>query len=686
MKNCFPILLSIVVLNIGLCPAIASDAEVDRKRPALFPAPQSVKWGEVAISVESVKTVIPRYGADSLKGNQLRAEVSALFSKNKVKHSPNATFQINFKLGDVSAPEHWQGQAEESYSLTSGKEGVVITANYITGLYHGLQTLRQLMVHKEGKTTVAACEIHDYPAFKIRGLMHDVGRNFQSIEQLKLQIDVMAAYKMNVFHWHLTDHFGWRLESKKFPELQSEKAFGRHVGKFYTQKEFKDMSDYCWARGITIIPEFDSPGHSEAFRHGLGIERMSDPRALKSMVVLIDELCRLADKKRMPYIHIGTDEVRGGAESVGKGYLPALHKAVQDNDRTVIGWCKGMTFKGAKQVAQTWATSRPWGGYEHIDSRSNYINHMEALDFALRMLFQQPCRAPHGDERNLGGILAYWPDNRVDDEKLSLTNNPVIPSMVAYSEAVWKGIAKDQPEYWAKLPPKGTAEYEAFVDYENRLAEQRDRFLSATPFPMVKTHHLEWRLLGPVADGEVPELEKGVVRDLYRANNDNYRWTKPLHGGAIHIKHFFGFGGHLKTFNKGKDVVWANTYIYSDKNQKLDAWISFNTTSSSDNRAGVAQAGHWNANQLCNIWINDQRVAPPVWKNPGKMGKEFAFTNEIYTSRPPTKISLKKGWNKVLVKSAPNWKWVFSFTPIEWDGKSAREVKGLKYSAVLPKR
>lgn len=677
----FALSLSAAVL---ITPLFASDAGVSTTHPGLLPTPQKISWSELAVPLGEIQMVLPKTKIDPLKFAQLKRELDQLIQRNHLTLSADADQQILLKLGKVSTPDQWKGQEKEAYSLIAENRGVVITANTIDGLYHGLQTLRQLIVHKDEKTTVAACKITDYPAFKIRGFMHDVGRNFQSIDQLKMQIDVMAAYKMNIFHWHLTDHFGWRLESKKYPALQSAKAFGRHHGKFYTQAEFKEMSDYCWARGITIIPEFDSPGHSEAFRHGLDIKNMKDPKAIKAMTDIIDEVCTLADQNRMSTIHIGTDEVRHGAEHVNKDYLPALHKAVHDNGREVIGWVKGMTIRGdTQQIQQTWAQAKPLAHLRHIDSRSNYVNHMESLDFAVRMFFQQPCRVPHGDEHQLGGILAHWPDNLVEDEKLTLTNNPVIPCMVAYSEAVWKDIAKDLPEYWAKVPPKGTPEYKAFANFENRIAEQRDRFLSHVPFPMVKTHQLEWRLLGPVADGEVPELEKGVIKDLYHSNNDRYRWTKPLYGGAIHIRHFFQFGGHLKTFKKGKDIVWANTHVFSNKDQQIDAWISFNTTSSSDNRANVAQAGHWNANQKCNIWINGQRIEPPTWKNPGKKGKEFAFTDEIYTSRAPSKITLKKGWNTVLIKSAPSWKWVFSFSPIKITPDGVREVSGLKYSSDL---
>ncbi|NWK54771.1 family 20 glycosylhydrolase [Verrucomicrobiaceae bacterium N1E253] len=663
----------------------ANDQQVNPSTPALLPSPQSIEWSRQTIEIMKAGLTLPKASANPLKLAQLKREANELFKRNNITASQHSEQQIVFRLGKVTVPKHWKGQEREAYELIAEERGVVITANHIDGLYHGLQTLRQLIVHKNGKTTVASCKITDYPAFKIRGFMHDVGRNFQTIEQLKMQIDIMAAYKYNIFHWHLTDHFGWRLESKIFPDLQSKKAFGRHHGKFYTQNEFKDMVDYCWARGIRIIPEFDSPGHSEAFRHGLNIKNMKDPRAKESICKLIDELCTLADKERMPYIHIGTDEVRHKDEYVNADYLPALHQAVQNNHREVIGWWKGMTIKGdTKQIQQSWAQYRPLQHLRHIDSRSNYVNHLESLDFATRMLFQQPCRVPHGDKQNLGGILAHWPDTRVEDEKLTLTNNPVIPAMVAYSEAVWTGIKKDQPEYWACVPAKGTKEYEAFADFENRIAEQRDRFMSGKPFPMVKTHQIEWRLLGPVSNHEVPELERGIIKDLYDVKGKPYRWTKPLYGAAIHTRHFFNFSRHLNHHPKGKDIVWGNTHIYSPMDQEVDAWIAFNTISSSDDRAGAATPGNWGAHPDCNIWLNGKRIDPPKWKTDGKRGKETPLVDQVYSSRQPSKIKLNKGWNTLLVKSARKFKWVFSFSPIVKDGQSYREVDKLRYSATTP--
>ena len=138
---------------------------------------------------------------------------------------------------------------------------------------------------------VPDCVIVDWPTFRYRGLMLDCGRNYQSVESIKDVISFLAAYKFNVFHWHLTDNYGWRLESKKHPELQKKEAFSRNVGKFYTQDEFREMISFAHRRGVTIIPELDMPGHTLAFRKATGIVDLADERAKTVLGELIDEFC-----------------------------------------------------------------------------------------------------------------------------------------------------------------------------------------------------------------------------------------------------------------------------------------------------------------------------------------------------------------------------------------------------------
>jgi len=196
-----------------------------------------------------------------------------------------------------------------------------------------LQTIRQLTFFKSGKKFIAGCKISDWPAFAVRGFMQDVGRNYMSMEMLKEQIDVLAAYKFNVFHLHLTDNPGWRLESLKYPQLKEAASMSRWPGKYYSREEFLELVNYCNDRHITLIPELDVPGHCEAFRKALQIGSMSDPRVKTVLSDIIDELCNLVPVEKMPIIHLGTDEVWNDAERPSPDLLPSLIERIRRNGR-----------------------------------------------------------------------------------------------------------------------------------------------------------------------------------------------------------------------------------------------------------------------------------------------------------------------------------------------------------------
>jgi len=180
---------------------------------------------------------------------------------------------------------------EEGYKLDVHENGVQLTANQAAGIFNGLQTLKQLFPAE----TLAAdykisepielqgCTITDYPRFGWRGAMLDVSRHFFTVDEVKTFIDKMSEYKLNIFHWHLTDDEGWRIEIKSLPKLTEVGAwrvprhgkFGDQIeapkpgekatdGGFYTQEQIKDVIQYAAARNITIVPEIDIPGHSMA--------------------------------------------------------------------------------------------------------------------------------------------------------------------------------------------------------------------------------------------------------------------------------------------------------------------------------------------------------------------------------------------------------------------------------------
>ena len=180
---------------------------------------------------------------------------------------------------------------EEGYTLNVNDKSIILSANLAAGIFYGLQTLRQLFPPEfespdyqcTESVKIKGCKIKDYPRFSWRGLMLDVSRHFFTVDEVKMFIDKMAQYKFNVFHWHLSDDEGWRIEIKSLPKLTEVGAwrverhgrFGKDrpypqqgekatYGGFYTQEQIREVVNYANSRNITIVPEIDMPGHSMA--------------------------------------------------------------------------------------------------------------------------------------------------------------------------------------------------------------------------------------------------------------------------------------------------------------------------------------------------------------------------------------------------------------------------------------
>lgn len=172
-----------------------------------------------------------------------------------------------------------EGIGDEGYLLNVSPTGVLLTANTNAGIVYGMQTLFQLFQSRNGTVQIPAVQIKDYPRFKWRGMHLDVGRHFFPVSFIKKYIDFLAAYKFNRFHWHLTEDQGWRIETKRYPELMTKGAYRNgtivghapgtandnlRYGGFYTQEEVKDIVAYAAQRAITVVPEIEMPGHSSA--------------------------------------------------------------------------------------------------------------------------------------------------------------------------------------------------------------------------------------------------------------------------------------------------------------------------------------------------------------------------------------------------------------------------------------
>lgn len=174
-------------------------------------------------------------------------------------------------------------EGSEAYRLAVSEDGIVVSGNSEAGVFHGIQTLLQMLPVRstEARHAIGAVTIHDEPRFRWRGLMLDVGRYFFAVEEIKRFLDLMASYKLNRFHWHLTEDQGWRLEIRKYPKLtgvgsiRKETVVGHSgelpntfdgipYGGFYTQEEVREVVRYAAGLHIDVVPEIDMPGHCTA--------------------------------------------------------------------------------------------------------------------------------------------------------------------------------------------------------------------------------------------------------------------------------------------------------------------------------------------------------------------------------------------------------------------------------------
>ncbi len=213
--------------------------------------------------------------------------------------------------------------SDESYVLQITPQGATLTANTRFGALHGMETLLQLLQNDDQNTFLPLVTIHDQPRFAWRGVLLDSARHFLPISTIKRQLDGMAAAKLNVLHWHLTDDQGWRFTSQHYPKLQQLAS----DGEFYTVEQMKDVVAYATSLGIRVVPEIDMPGHASAIavaypelisapgpykmQREWGVhEPTLDPsndQVYKFADTLIGELTAIFPD---PYLHIGGDEVK----------------------------------------------------------------------------------------------------------------------------------------------------------------------------------------------------------------------------------------------------------------------------------------------------------------------------------------------------------------------------------------
>ena len=317
-----------LIAAVTACAAVqvrAQDAKAETMLPLMpYPRQLSTADGRLAIGAEFSAAFSGYRSArmqQAIRRFYRRIEnQTGIFLQRKNQQVPAA---LTIHIAQAPINEFPQLNDDESYSLAIDKQRITIDAASPYGAMRALETLLQLIaLDKQGRAYVPAMNIIDSPRFKWRGVMLDSARHFISVQAIKRQLDGMASAKYNVFHWHLTDDQGWRIESKKFPKLHELGSDGQ----YYSQEDVKSIVEHARQLGIRVVPEFNFPGHVSAIalaypelmsakinyrkqiHWGVHEPTMNpaDPRVYRFIDTLIGEMKALFPDE---YVHIGGDEV-----------------------------------------------------------------------------------------------------------------------------------------------------------------------------------------------------------------------------------------------------------------------------------------------------------------------------------------------------------------------------------------
>lgn len=399
MKKTF---LSLLIAFAAAAPSGFAQSFVN-----LTPAPAQITVGKDVVTLPTSFSV----GVDAAFGDSIMTEAqrfAAALEKSMAGHSVSIAHTTKKAfIQIVSAPK----MGPEAYLLDVAKGRILVKAATADGVFYALQSIKKMLpanvmagVCDAAVTsyTLPVVKITDEPRFSYRGFMLDVSRHFHPVEEIKRILDLMAAYKMNVFHWHLTDDQGWRAEIKKYPRLTTigsksqncrltdmdkgtywtNEPYGPY---FYTQEEMRDVVAYAAERHIDVLPEVDMPGHFVAalasypeysctprgqhnvLTHQGGVWddvlNVGNPKAVQFAKDILSELC---DIFPYPYIHIGGDEcptsawekneeckalyAQLGIDSYRKlqsHFIKDISDFVQTRGKQLFVWNESVTAEGA---------------------------------------------------------------------------------------------------------------------------------------------------------------------------------------------------------------------------------------------------------------------------------------------------------------------------------------------------
>ena len=691
-----------LTLSLMMAAMVGWFSPAEAKKEHILPMPQQITAAEGLLTWNAGSTVT----VAGVESNTAIVRFLAEFGITDVQFDAQAqTGQIVVEMVESISGAHNHelgGYANEAYTLDIDGNGVKITAVDEVGVIRAAQTLTQLAegwdaegVHLEHVSIV------DWPAFKLRGYMHDIGRSFIEFETLKKHVDLLSRFKVNTFHWHMTENQAWRFEVKAYPQLTESQYMMRHEGGYYTQEQCKELQAYAAERGMHIIPEIDMPGHSEAFVRAMKVDMQSE-KGKEILKVVLDEVVEVFDQA--PYIHIGADEKATTAAYVNEmiGYVQA--KGMRCMVWNPISGVSGSQTKA--DLCQLWSTAgASVAGKHNVDCRYNYTNHFDVFADLVGIYKSTIYYKEQGDATVSGTISGMWNDRKLETEEDILAQNNFFANVIASTSRAWQGGGKRYIDNGTNggtnfgggvMLPSSGEEYDDFCNWESRFLFHKAHSLKNEPIPYVKQTNVRWRITdafqngGNVAKEFAPETmmkagETDLLPDSFEDNGTTYN-TGMATGAGIYLRHTWG-QSIINAYYKApayNQTAYAWTYVYSPVAQTVGAQIELQNYSRSEQDPAPAK-GNWDL-MGSKVWLNGEEIPAPDYQNTGVSisSKEVTLKNENFAARKPIAVQLNEGWNLVFFKlpyvnaATRLDKWMFTFVLTDLDGFAA--VDGLIYS------
>ena len=643
-----------VLLSLLTFGAVAANAQ-NRDTPAIVPLPQSIHSEPGSFALNAATQIY----AD---GESARATAAVFDEWLKNTQGLNLPIRAGAPRKDQrnvlwfeTAPAK-PGASAEAYRLNVDANRIHVEGAD-AGAFYGMQTLIQLLpVTKQNKLEIGSVAIDDAPRFTWRGLHLDVGRHFFSVAFVKKYLDLMAQYKLNTFHWHLTEDQGWRIEIKKYPRLteigsrRSETVVDHKVdpyegdgipneGGYYTQDQVREIVAYAAARHITVIPEIEMPGHSLAaiaaypqlactdgpFQVGTnwGVEKDILCPKEETFAFLDDVLSEVAALFPAPYIHIGGDEApkdRWKKSDIAQAIMKREHlkdedelqswfirrveKIVHAKGKRIIGWDEILEGGLAPD-----ATVMSWRGEKGgiAAAKQGHDVVMSPTGFCYFDYAQGPAASEVFDFRGylpIEKVYSYDPqpaELSAEERKhiLGVQGNAWsehMPNPEAAEYAVFPRALALAEVGWSSQSSRG------FADFERRLADQ---------YPRLDRAGIRYRIPEPQGFGDVLQVDQAHYR---------LQLASPLPGAAV----YYTLDGSVP------DPEYSPRYaapvdvdLALEQKRSLRALV----IAADGRRSGVYNAILWN-----------RRLKPAVTASGNKAGVNYAY----FEGRFPTLIEFEK--------------------------------------------